>query len=292
MTRRAFALLAVLAAVVIIMAALAGVIAALGSARRQAACTDDADHLLDALEAGERLACGWVAGDAAAVVLPPAGGSVPLVHDRWITEDGEGDLTVVMYDGCGGVPVTGDALRSPLRLALPPDWQGLAASEALSPIEVLERLVVPPGRRRFPSLSAGPAMTWTGPGVSPVAVTAGGDDPGLPGAPSLAEVIAPFADNRININTAPVELLRVAFTELGLGGVDAVIDRRERGERSVAPTVRPASEPKSLDLIDASPVWHALIAVRWGEARRSWWVVIGTGNRGSPVILQRHDADR
>ncbi|MBA3845998.1 MAG: hypothetical protein H0X45_05075 [Planctomycetes bacterium] len=284
MTRCGVALLAALAATVILLAALGAMLAALMAARVQVAELGEDERLLDLIDQGEGLASAWIATEGSSVVLLPAGGSIPILRDLLRTGEGEGELTIILYDGCAGVTL--GALRSPLRLALPSGWQGIDDRAGNAGRDAIETIPVSPGLRRFPSLQPMAAVAWTEVGLMP---------PGSPAerpsasAPALAEVISPHSAGRINLNTAPADLLRLAFQELGLGGIDEVLKRRERGEPSTAPAQR---EGASLRLVASSDIWHALIVARWQGVERARWTVFGPGNGGALGILQRHDADR
>ena len=278
------AMLMALAAVVLVLAGLTAGLTALHGARQSIWASEIDARMLIGLRQGERLASAWLKADRAGVVLPPEGGGILLVDDRFVLEDGEGRLSVVAYDGLAGIPAClaqpGSALRTAmpaalLSLAVPPVSQANTEQSSY----LLDSLVLPEGVPRFPRDRQGQGRVWK---TAEVAV------PYRNGSressdPSLAETISFRSDGRINLNTAPVPLLRTVYATLGLGGVDEVLQHRQALKTSIPPGGA-SSGANGLRLVAQSDQWQMLITVSWQDFSRSWWV-----DFNSTSMLHRHD---
>ncbi len=290
--RRGMALLLALAVVVIVTTAIASALAAAGAATHEAVVGASEHRIDDALASGEAIAIAWVGREASRIVLPPEGGGVAVSHDRWSGPDGQGSLQVDLYDGLGGIPIEQAIAGAPLRLALPQPLRGIIVPRDASlptkgqGTDILERIDCPACARRFPVPLPAPVTFW-GAGTGLSQGTAAQVD--QRNRPSLAVAVCPHAEHRININTAPVEVLELAYQALGREGVDALIERRRGGTFSEA--TGSAGEPKDIRLVDSSMVWNAAITASWNGVTRTWWVVIA-GNPRQMRIVQRHVADR
>jgi hypothetical protein len=287
--RCGFALLFALAALILVLAAVGSALAALHATRSEIVVAQTDERLLSGLRAGEQLALSWIAANAERLVLPPDGGGVVVAHDRWSLPHGAGALAVVIYDGLAGIPAPLAQSGSPLRFALPDNATSViipAGGTAARSADLLERLDLPAGLPRFPHPFPGIAREWSLPGAPAAPMPLTLPDPPKP---SLAELISFHSDGRINLNTAPAPLLRVAYQQLGLGDIEGLLERRQQGSFTALPeTADPAKSPQ---LVSTSDVWQALVTATWEGAERHWWVVI-TGNRRELRIVQRHDADR
>lgn len=291
--RRGFALLLVLAATLVVLTAGTLAIGLLLETRRQLAASDTDHHLVDGLAAGERLALAWLVANAERAVLPPEGGAIALPGERWHTAVGDGRLAIHLYDACAAIPARCAGPSGSLRQALPPAWAAVPIAELppeapQEPADWLETIELADGLHRFPL----PAPTTATVDWSAVGSVARGPDREQDAAPhaGLAALVSPHSRGAINLNTAPEELLRQVFLQLGTGSIDGVIQRRRRGMMiPAAPEV--AEGAQRFRLVTTSRDWCARIAVEWNGARRSWWVVI-TGNPKEWRIVQRHDADR
>jgi hypothetical protein len=292
-SRRGFALLLVLAATMVVMAGITLAISGLFDARQRLGGTTDEDHLIDGLAAGERLALAWLQAHARQVVLPPEGGTIPLVHETWRTSQGRGHLTVVLHDGCAMIPARCAGLDGTLRAALPPGWSGvfmpeLPAHQPTEPPDWLETVALPRGLRRFPiTATTAPGVDWSTKGIIA--------DGYLPSTPitsetGLAMLVSPHSQGAINVNTAPEDLLRIAFQQSGASGLATMIQTRRRG--AAVTSVPELTVGKSgFRFVTASVVWYAEIRTNWNDREQSWWVVLA-GNSTDWRIVQRHDADR
>jgi|GEM_PF-2940504 len=291
--RRGFALLLVLAATLIVMASITLVLSRLLETRRHLVGATDEDHLIDGLAAGERLSLAWLRIQARQVVFPPDGGSIPLVHDTWRTHHGNGEVTVLLYDACAMIPARCAGTDGTLRAALPPGWSGvsmpdLPPQQQTEPPDWLETITLPRGLRRFPRAAVStPPIDWSTKGT----IADGNRSSTLPNTEiGLAMLVSPHSQGAINVNTAPEDLLRIAFQQSGTNGLSAMVQSRRRG---VAVTNVPElTVPRSgFRFVTSSSAWHAHIRVRWNDRQRSWWVVLA-GNSTDWRIVQRHDADR
>lgn len=285
--RRGLAMLMALATVVLVLAGVTAGLAALHGARQSMRSSEVDARLLAGLRQGERLASAWLRTSSPDVVLPPEGGGLLLVDDRFILVAGEGRLNVVAYDGLAGIPACLAQRGSALRLALPPALTDLAVppispAQAERSSHLLDSLVLPADALRFPRPEWGEGRIWRAMGSG----TPSDSNPLAPAEPSLAETISFHSDGRINLNTAPAALLRTAYAVLGLGGVDKVLERRQAQRPSEPPAgTQPAAN--GLRLVAQSDRWQMLITVSWQGISRSWWVDFATASHGA-VMLHRH----
>ena len=288
--RHGLAMLMALATVVLVLAGVTAGLTAVHGARQSARSSDVDARLLAGLRQGERLASAWLKASSADLVLPPDGGGLVLVDDRFILADGEGRLSVVAYDGLAGIPACLAQRGSALRLALPSALTELAVppispAQAERSSHLLDSLGLPEGVRRFPRASWGEGRIWRAFGSG----TPADSSPAPSAEPSLAEAISFRSDGRINLNTAPAPLLRTAYSVLGLGGVDKVLERRQAQQTSEPPAgTQPAAN--GLRLVAQSDRWQMLITVSWQGISRSWWVDYATASQ-SASMLHRHAID-
>lgn len=288
-SRRGVALLVALAAVIVVLAALAGTFRTLAATQRAVVIVNVHERHGDLLLAGEQLARAWVMTRSEGLVLPPAGGGVRVADDRLALGDGEARLQVWIFDGLAGVPLAAAQPGGALRGALPGRWPavGLPPWVPGSPpdSDVLECVRLPEELRRFPLVPTGPVVAWSAVGAAlpseamPETTTAT--------SPSLVEVIATASDGRINRNTAPEWLLQAVYAQRSQGGLDAALRARAR----MLASEEEDPEGQEIRLVARSDRWNALIAVTWNGRRRTWWVEL-SGNSAGVRIVQRHDADQ
>ena len=286
--RQGLALLMALAALVLVLAGVTAGLAALRGAHQSAWASEVDGRLTAGLRQGERLANAWLSAHAAKVVLPPDGGGILLVDDRLLLPQGEGRLRVVAYDGLAGIPVQlaqrGNALRAALPAALvslvvPP----VSTAQLDSAAFLLDTLEVPADATRYPAPPRGQGRIWRTNEPQPIA----SDNVDTATEPSLAETIAFRSDGRININTAPVPLLRAAYATLGISGIAEVLEHR-RSLVASKPPDHPPVAANGLRLVAESDRWQMLITVSWQNIHRSWWVDFASKSQGSSMV-QRHD---
>lgn len=287
------ALLLALTVLLLVMVTIGTAITAVASVADEVAVATIEHRLADALRSGEGLALAWVRSGDQRIVLPPEGGGVSLCHDRWSSGETTGSLQVDLYDALAGVPAHLAVAGQPLRLALPPAVRALVIPGQLSPPvpgqpnDLIERLDLPGGVRRFPVPMARRVCRWGVGEPAPVPEQA-------LSVVGLAQFVAVHAEGSININTAPADLLGLAFQMVGRGGLDVILERRRAGTFSDASDASESANDGGdggIRLVDRSSTWNALVTVSSNGVSRSRWVVIA-GNPGLPRIVQRHVADR
>jgi hypothetical protein len=295
MIRRAFALLMVLAIMVVVLAAVVAWVRAAGELREEVQVEDVDGALVSLLHGGERLALGYLRTNAGSLVAPPEGGGWTISDDRWAVDAStQGALSVTIYDDWAGIPLAFAGPRGALRRVLPaealtcilPTAVLTGADTAMSPNDALARIEPPPGMRVFPDphvAHAGPVTGWCLPGASIGSLnTAGGASP----LPSLAQMLALHSDGRIDIDTAPLQIVREVYRLHGNILPREVQENRRRRLHSAPPGDQgDAALPR---LVAGSLAWNCLVTAAWNGRHRSWWVVI-TGTAANLSIVQRHE---
>ena len=82
---------------------------------------------------------------------------------------------------------------------------------------------------------------------------------------------------RVNVNTAPIELLEAACRATGRGGVETILAARA-ADTPAGVDPGPARERRgaagrTLGLVGSSSAWAFRVAARVGPVARSWWSV-------------------
>jgi hypothetical protein len=80
----------------------------------------------------------------------------------------------------------------------------------------------------------------------------------------------------LNVNTAPIALLRRCFEASHVSGIDQIMAARRQGKpaSSSGRITLPGTDPEhSLQLVSSSSVWAFRIDVRVNRLRKSWWAV-------------------
>ena len=292
-SRAGFALLLALAACVLVLASLGAWLRARHHVAVVAA-TEERDTQFRMLRAaGETLFLAW-ASQAGGVVYPPGGGSTVVVADRFGSAQEPVTVLVRAYDGCAAMPATRAVPGDALLASLPPALQGVRGPRDTNAGPELsgwvELATVPGTAERFPSQEAAPLMSWVDGSKRPdesLAGVAGRSAGGRAGAavPALAVWICPHqpAEGAININTAPLGLLRSAYAERRLNGFEDLERARTAGVVSEVP----AQTDGGVKLVASSTIWNARIDITVGAVTRSWWVV-AVGKPGQIRMVQRH----
>ncbi len=284
--RRGAALLIVLAALILTVtasASLAGLASTLKMQRTLDHAAIGADDLLRATEAP---IIAWLESESAQVVLPPEveAPRIDVLHDTWSDGKLQYELTVTAWDQYGMVPINLARSGSPLRQALPTVIRRAFDRVQTKPNE-------PPGLDLFRDTFGAtdnemrifPRADSTEPIVFADALnsTSREDiDPRQPPAQdqptplAIGALVSTHSGGRININTAPPELLEQAFRGAGRGGFDSVLAARAEG-RSVSLGDLPTSSSSSTapQIVGSSSAWSCRIDIRVGPLRRSWWAV-------------------
>lgn len=245
-------------------------------------------------QAAEELAIMWLTAHGRQLVAPPAGGSWPIIADRWATADADGWLSVVVYDGWAGIPPHLATPRGSLRRMVASNFLDLPI-DAGEPIQdgvatdFLERCVLPPGTRRFPSVPRGPsvnAQIWQGAGARVSTLPFAGLDNSVD---CLATVLSPHSDGRINCNTAPLAVVEQVLRQQGGLTISDMRQNREQGVMTQPPP-DPGGPPGHAILVASTGAWNVHITVGLRGAVRSWWVVM-VGSTQVLHIVQRHAVD-
>ena len=269
---RGIALLFVLIAVALVGSATA---ALLQSTRRFESVGRQAreECLRDGLRsAGETCVLAWLKERAAGTVLPAEGGGTTILDARWIIDATPVALRIIAYDRLGMLPFDLSTPGAPLQGAVPPVLRrSLLARQPPppgTPDDVLNRIPCPGGWRRFPTTMAGRRTDRC-----------------------LASLIAPDGDGRINLNTAPADLVAEVFSALRLDGVAATMERRKRGEFSAPPdgwaTTASSAANLGVRLVSSSDRWSFLLVARVAGGVAGWWLVT-VGNAEGVAIVLRH----
>lgn len=261
-SRRGVALLLVLAALVVTMAALAA-FARLAITSAVAAGIDERAQAADDLGlAAETVMTDWLTSESGAVVLAPdaLAPMVAVLDDEWTVGNGTVvRVRITAWDQEGMAPRSLLAGASPIRLGVP---------------EEVRRTVDGVGVTGVPGLDA-----FEGAFASP-------DDE----HPALGALIAthnPIPDEltsgrrtrrstpaRLNVSTAPVDLIAAAMRAEQRGGLEQVVQARARGEQpNLSDAPRTGGSEADLLLANSSQTWSFRVDVTAGNVERSWWTV-------------------
>ena len=283
--RRGAALLVVLATLIVAVTASATLARLASSAKADRAFAKRAlvgDDLLRALEAPIQA---WLTTDSSEVVLPPdvTIPRVDLLHDSWVSGATEYEMHVSAWDQCGMAPIEAARSGSPLRLGLPEEVKS-----------VLDRVKIPNGQtpgldfftgREWPprinafarSSDSHPVVFGQSIGEEP---TPGVEPPpeafsSVPPAPAVGAYVATHNPRRINVNTAPIELVEAALRLAGRGGLDLIIESRREGRPANVGELPQHRDPQRTapSIAASSRAWAFRIEIRIGPLRRSWWAV-------------------
>ena len=287
--RRGAALLIVLAALILTVTASVS-LARLASTLKMQRKLDRAAILADdLLRATEAPILTWLESESAQVVLPPEVETpqIGVLHDAWSDGKRAYELDITAWDQCGMVPIQLARSGSPLRLALPADVRRALDRVKIKPNE-------PPGLDLFLAnldatdneISVFPRAYSTEPLVFVDALNPTDREDGDPQQPSTKAQPLPVAvgafvathsggGGRINVNTAPSDVVKHALRAAGRGGLALVLAARAEG-RSVPLADLPASSNSirtAPQIVGSSLSWSFRIDVRVGPLRRSWWTI-------------------
>ena len=290
--RRGAALLIVLAALILTVTASVS-LARLASTTKMQRTLDRAAILADdLLRATKAPIIAWLENESAQVVLPPEVESprAKVLHDTWSDGKVAYEVDITAWDQCGMVPIQLARSGSPLRLALPAHIRRALDQVKIKPNE-------PPGLDLFlgrvistdGDMSVFPRSLPTQPLVfkDPVAQSAiqqsvddgpsQADPPAASTVPAIGALVATHSGGggRINVNTAPPDVVKHALRAAGRGGLDLVLAARAEG-RSVSLgdlRVSSSSSRAAPQIVGSSSAWSFRIDVQVGPLRRSWWAV-------------------
>ncbi|MBK7406244.1 MAG: hypothetical protein IPJ41_16970 [Phycisphaerales bacterium] len=265
--RRGVALLLVLATLVLAVTAAAGLARASAGARLRAQWAGEeriADTLLDASEVP---ILDWLHRHAGRLVLPPDAASPRfMVLDDQMAVDGEAcRVTIAAFDECGMAPAGWHGAGFPAEVSARVEGAGGEFTNS-------------PGLDLFPRLSLGaegrPAFPSAG-GASML---------------SIGELVATHNPVRrgqqpaVNVNTAPMRLLKAVYAARALGGLEAIIEARAAGRVASPGAVRAPQRSHGLGgevplPVAMSTCWAFRIDCRVGRLRYGWWCLYA--DRGS-----------
>ena len=290
--RRGAALLIVLAALILTVTAsvsLAGLASTLKMQRKLDRAAIAADDLLLATEAP---IIAWLESKSAQVVLPPEVESprIGVLHDTWTDGEVAYEVDITAWDQNGMLPIKLARYGSALRQALPIDVRRALDRVKTKPDEQ-------PGLDLFLAhvdatdneMSVFPRSDSTVPLVFVDAFSPTDREYEHPHQPSKSQptplAIGAFVathsgadsggEGRINVNTAPPEVVEQALRAAGRGGLEVVLAARAEG-RSVPLADLPSSSSSNRtapQMVGSSSAWSFRIDIRVGPLRRSWWAV-------------------
>ncbi len=298
---RGMAMLFVLAALVLSVTATA-LIAKSRTASRLASLADSRVSLCDELRiASEAPIRHWLQTASAGVVLQPDVGEpvVRVLNDRWDTGGQAWRLRISAWDQCGMVPIGSVLQDHPISSEIPDTDKNrvraslLSAESQLFGLDQLaEGNLSPFPQTQWESVQTFGFLKETRPAGETPEVKAEADAIG-----ALLSTHSPGGSGRqgrtppiwLNVNTAPVPLLRRAFALAGMDGVDAIEQARAEGEQSpvnLRASSRGGEKIASIRFVNASPVWAFRIDAEVGGVRRSWWEVWSLTS-GTWEVVQR-----
>ncbi len=245
-----------------------------------------ADDLLGAVEAP---ILQWLAVKSASVVLAPESAipQVDVLHDYWIAEGTVYELHISGWDQCGMVPINVARSGSPLRLGLPaqvsrvldratlPEDQPLGLDLFSCPRQTDQRIGVFPTHGSSQPMIFGPRRDG-----EPLAQSRSSSEEqaGAPITPAVGEFVATHNPGRINVNTAPMVLVKAALRLAGRGGIEQIFAARSEGQRTTVGGL-PTNAPPGVggraapQIAATSNAWAFRIDIRIGSLQRSWWAV-------------------
>lgn len=210
----------------------------------------------DVLQQTESPILAWLER-ASTLVLPPDCDEprMPVLRHEWIGGGRTNQLVITAWDQNGLVPFA-LARRAPLSSTQPTEVRKLLGRDTWDPDE------------RDTPLGLDLFETW-GQGLGPYPLAGGSTQP------VLGSYIAMYSSRpwRLNVATAPLELVRQAMRMAGRGGWEAISEARRNGERPTvtAPPTGDTGLEEGPTLVVESDAFTFRIDVRIGVLTRSWW---------------------
>ena len=285
-SQRGAALLIVLATLILALSASVTLVRLASTAKASRDVGDRAVMADELLRAVDAPILDWLKTKSSSVILPPEATmpQVDVLHDVWVVDDTKHELQVTAWDQLGMVPIGAARSGSPLRLALPAevrravDYVQIPRGEA--PGLDLFSARRPASVALFPDGADGDRLIF-----GPAEQVWVSDRPARlqkkDEREAVGAYIATHNPGRINVNTAPIELVDQALRVSGRGGLDQIVEARADG-RSAAPAGgREASGNRgrtTVQLTSSSTAWAFRIdtsvgATQGASVRRSWWAV-------------------
>ncbi len=230
--------------------------------------TDLADALLPDVE---RVIVRWLRSASPSVVLSDAAQPLaPVFQDQLDLDGMKIQARVTAFDQCGMVPLEMAQKGSPLRLTLDEDV-----------LRVVDRLQVPRGEVAGLDLFLHHAVKTDAPIFPRVSGNStpdrGKNEEVDRGGIAIGALVATHSNRRINVNTAPLDVVESAFRMLRRGGIEAVRQSRSTGlsTRLSTPQERELKNSGSPlpELVSASESWSFRVDLLVGRAKRAWWCI-------------------
>ena len=226
----------------------------------------------------------WLEEKSSTVVLPPdiTEPQVSVLNDVVDFNDQQFCISITAWDQCGLVAI--DSLRggSPLRMTIPPDvlrWvDGLNyANTSISLGWLLESQSFDDGALKiFPEALERDVVHF---GDSNDELRNTANDQNSPSQALLGYVTphtyASDTELKLNVNTAPIELLESALRLAGRGGIEQIIEARRQGESANIATSPKHDDPLSNapEFVTQSDLWSFRVDFQSRHLQRSWWCV-------------------
>jgi len=266
-TRRGYALLLVLAAILMISAVCVPLATTRAELLARHATEVDAKTARELANAAESAVETWLLRASGLAVCPPEA-SAPVfavLDDEWAVDGERFRVTITAFDQAGMAP---PAAITALRRS---GW----------PLDLDEERVIADVTADRLGLDALEAAAFRAESISvyPPPGNLSADQPAPLGARIATHNPPPGRESRpplLNLNTAPAPLLRAALRATGRSGAEQVLAARTEG---LAAGVPGTSSPNGggpiarLSLVGASPVWSFRIDAYCNSIRRSYWVV-------------------
>ena len=208
---------------------------------------------------------------------------VHVLHDQWTVNGRVYELQITAWDQLGMVPMRVADAGLPLRLSVPE-----SALHAVDEIHLPDANESPlgldlfnrqndPQMRIFPN-APGKEPTVFGDSAHDNKTHANATGHKTQGhTTALGAVLATHnvSPGRLNIHTAPINLLEAAMREAGRGGLETIIAAREQGEQVSLGTLPEFNDPndQAPQLVAHSDTWAFRIDARIGASQKSWWSV-------------------
>jgi hypothetical protein len=252
----------VLAALVVTMTALAA-FARLAATSAVAAGIDERSEIADDLVlAAETAITDWLTSESGAVVLTPDALSpmVAVLDDEWtVGDDTVVRVRITAWDQEGMAPLSMLAGASPVRLGVPEEARSAADGVDMTGM---------PGLDAFEG--AFPSTDDEQPALGALIAT---HNP-LPDELASGRRTRRSTPARLNVSTAPVDLIAAAMRAEQRGGLEQVLQARARGEQpNMSDAPRAGGSEADLLLVNSSQTWSFRVDATVGNVERSWWTV-------------------
>jgi hypothetical protein len=267
---RGSALLYVLASMAIVLPAVVGLARTVTTSKLTAAIRRDETAVEDLLSQADAPIRDFLDHEARdLVLLPDARFPVVAVLDDTFDRDGKPvSLTIVTWDQCGLVPLDSARGATPLRLALP--------RPVVSTLDRVKRTGELPGLDWF--VEDGISHISPFPPTPTIAPTKEATSLCWPTSLDgvLGAHVATHSHGKLNVSTAPIDVLEAALREDGRGGLDAIVAARSEHRQVPVPAAASHSddhESRRIEFTSTSDCFAFRVDARVGRVRRSRWLV-------------------